>query len=197
MNRFTELLGNKWDLGKEQSKATNNICAWIYAFELLALKKEFFTLEVNGKSVGFTGYRFYDQRKTFLSFCYAKIAVLLSLLPCIKSRKGLKEYKDSYSEITPKSVKSSHNAELLMIIVDPKEQGKGYGHQLINYVKNRIKEIDPADLYLETDDSCQLSFYEKQGCKVVTKVPVYQDGVLKENAYLLKVPYSKEAICKR
>lgn len=35
MKQAVKLLANEWNLGKKESGATGNICAWIYLFTIL------------------------------------------------------------------------------------------------------------------------------------------------------------------
>lgn len=188
---FTELLGKKWDLGKDQSKATNNICAWIYAFELFSWSKKFFTLEIDGNAQGFVGYQLYGEKKSFVNRVYQVIAWIATYMPAVKNRQGLIDYKNEYQAITPKELKVRGNADLTLLIVDEKMQGKGYGKELVSFVKNELSQ-QANTLFIETDDSCNLKFYEKQGCQIERKIPIYKNNAFLENAYLLKVSPSKK-----
>ena len=49
MKQAVKLLGNEWNLGKKESGATNNICAWIYLMEILKETEQFVYYKENGK----------------------------------------------------------------------------------------------------------------------------------------------------
>ena len=56
MKQAVNLLSKEWNLGKKESGATNDICAWIYLMTILEETEQFIYYRENGKLLGFAGY---------------------------------------------------------------------------------------------------------------------------------------------
>ena len=66
MKQAVLLLSKEWNLGKKESGATNNICAWIYLMEILEETEQFVYYKENGKLLGFAGYSNKSSQKHIL-----------------------------------------------------------------------------------------------------------------------------------
>ena len=56
MKQAVNLLAKEWNLGKKESGAEGNICAWIYLIDVLEESEEIVTYKEGKKLVGFCGY---------------------------------------------------------------------------------------------------------------------------------------------
>ena len=56
MKQAVNLLAEEWNLGKRESEAEGNICAWIYLIDLLEESEKIVTYKDEKKLVGFCGY---------------------------------------------------------------------------------------------------------------------------------------------
>lgn len=168
------LLGKEWDSGKKQSKAKGNICAWIYAFELLSYDTETFTCEENGEIAGFIGYTAFPFKWSLKKLIYFMLYKLLFFSPSIKNSKRLKEYYDYYDYISDElQIKS--NCSLNILIVDSNFRGRHLGQQLFDFIVDRTKKLGITNLLIATDDSCSVEFYVKNNC-----VKIKDIGTLRE-----------------
>ena len=56
MKQAVKLLENEWNLGKKESGAKSNICAWIYLLSVLEESERIITYKEGKKLIGFAGY---------------------------------------------------------------------------------------------------------------------------------------------
>ena len=56
MKQAVRLLSNEWNLGKKETQANTDICAWIYLMEVLEESEKIITYKENNKLIGFCGY---------------------------------------------------------------------------------------------------------------------------------------------
>lgn len=167
MKKAVKLLGYEWDLGKKESGANGNICAWIYLFEILGDSEKIVYYIENKKLIGFCGYSKYNSkkyklRKTFYRF----IKVLLMNSRKIKNKQGIKTYYNNY-EYTPKELVNYFDGEISILIVDNSYRGKGIGKKLLLKTFDKARFDNMKNLKILTDESCSYSFYEHLGCQRV------------------------------
>lgn len=194
MKQAVKLLGNEWNLGKKESGATNNICAWIYLMEILKETEQFVYYKENGKLLGFAGYSKNSSKKKLLKKkFYAFIKNRLYKSKSIKDLNALHEYEKNY-DYMPEDLKNKFDGEISMLIIDTNLRGKGIGKKLLLDLFELAKKDNVKNLYIYTDDSCSYHIYETLGCKKIyeTIVENKEYGKLgkisKEHAYV----YSKE-----
>ena len=80
MRKAVEILGKEWNLGKKESGAEGNICAWIYLMEILEESEKIITYKENGELVGFCGYAKWNSKKHLLRKKLAKIILVIIIL---------------------------------------------------------------------------------------------------------------------
>ena len=56
MKQAVKLLSKEWNLGKKESGATNDICAWIYLIDILEESERIVKYKDKNKLIGFCGY---------------------------------------------------------------------------------------------------------------------------------------------
>lgn len=186
---FVNMLGNEWNLGKRQSCTKGNVCSWLYAYWILADAHRIYTYEKNGKAVGFVGYDAYKRPKTLKQYFFLFMFNFLRLHPFIIYPKKLDEYYDKY-EYVPEEMKILGNSGLSIIIVDKKYRGKGIGYKLFEFIVQQAKRDGIKKILIETDESCNVNFYEKLGCKKIKEVGIFDEqgtGQLNEHAYLYEM----------
>lgn len=66
MKQAVKLLAEEWNLGKEECRATGNICAWIYLINILAESEKMQLIKENDRLIGFGGYSKKNSRKHLL-----------------------------------------------------------------------------------------------------------------------------------
>ena len=194
MKQAVNLLGKEWNLGKKESGATGNICAWIYLMEVLEETERFVYYRENGKLLGFAGYSNKNTRKhKFQKKLYTLVKNILYKSKKIKDLNALHEYENNY-DYMPQDMKSKFDGEITMLIIDSNLRGKGIGKKLLSDVFELAKKDNIKNLSIYTDDSCSYYIYEHLGCNrmyettVENKEPGKLGCVSKEQAYI----YSKE-----
>lgn len=194
MKQAVKLLGNEWNLGKKESGATNNICAWIYLMEILKETEQFVYYKENGKLLGFAGYSKNSSKKKLLKKkFYTFIKNRLYKSKSIKDLNALHEYEKNY-DYMPEDLKNKFDGEISMLIIDTNLRGKGIGKKLLLDLFELAKKDNVKNLYIYTDDSCSYHIYETLGCKKIYETIVENKEygklgkITKEHAYV----YSKE-----
>lgn len=186
MRKFVEMLGKEWNLGKRQSCTKGNVCAWLYAFWILADAKHMYTYEKNNKAVGFCGFGAYQHPLNIRQRMYLMLFNLYRLHPLIIYPKKLDDYYERY-EYVPEQLKTPGNGSLSVILVDPKYRGKGIGRKLFEFVISQAEKSGVKKIIIETDESCNVNFYEKLGCKKIKDVGLFDEqgsGQVTEHAFL-------------
>ena len=194
MKQAVNLLGREWNLGKKESGAIGDICAWIYLMEVLEETERFVYYRENGKLLGFAGYSKINSKKHRLrKKFYIFVKNRLYKSKKIKNLEALHEYENNY-DYMPQDMKSKFDGEVSMLIIDSSLRGKGIGKKLLSDVFELAKKDNIKNLSIYTDDSCSYYIYEVLGCKrmyettVENKEPGKLGCVSKEQAYI----YSKE-----
>lgn len=190
MKQAVALFEKEWNLGKKESGATSNICAWIYLMEVLEQTEQFVYYRENGKMLGFAGYsnknsKKHKLRKRFYTFIKNRLYKSKN----IKDLNALHEYEDNYDYL-PDELKNKYDGEVSMIILDSSLRGKGIGKKLLSEVFELAKKDNINSLYILTDDSCSYYIYESLGCKKVYEVIVENKeygklgNISRESAYV-------------
>ena len=194
MKEAVKLLKNEWNLGKKESGATNDICAWIYLMEILEETEQFVYYREKNKLLGFAGYSKVNSRKHRLrKQFYTFIKNRLYKSKSIKDLKALHEYENNY-DYMPENLKNKFDGQLSIIIIDPKLRGKGIGKRLLSDIFELAKKDNIKNLYIYTDDSCSYYIYETLGCNRIYETIVKNKeygklpSVIEEHAYI----YEKE-----
>lgn len=172
MKQAVKLLENEWNLGKKESGAKSNICAWIYLMNILEETEEFVYYRENGKMLGFAGYSKDSSNKHKLKKkFYTFIKNRLYRSKKIKDIKALHEYEDNYYYV-PDELKGYFDGELSILIIDKKIRGKGIGKKLLSEVFELAKKDNMKNLQILTDDACNYRIYETLGCKKIYETVV-------------------------
>ena len=192
MKQAVNLLGREWNLGKKESGAIGDICAWIYLMEVLEETEQFVYYRENGKLLGFAGYSKINSKKHRLrKKFYIFVKNRLYKSKKIKNLKALHEYENNY-DYMPQDMKSKFDGEVSMLIIDSSLRGKGIGKKLLSDVFELAKKDNIKNLSIYTDDSCSYYIYEALGCKriyettVENKEPGKLGCVSKEQAYIYR-----------
>lgn len=56
MKQAVKLLSKEWNLGKKEAGADNDICAWIYLFDVLQESEKIIKYKDGNKLIGFCGF---------------------------------------------------------------------------------------------------------------------------------------------
>ena len=167
MKQAVKLLSNEWNLGKKESGATNDICAWIYLMGILEETEQFVYYRENGKMMGFAGYSKKSSKKQKLKKrFYTFIKKMLYKNKSINDLKGLHEYENNY-DYMPDELKNNYDGEVSMLIIDQSLRGQGIGKKLLSELFEIAKKDNVKKLYIYTDDACNFYIYEKLGCQKV------------------------------
>lgn len=193
MKQAAVLLGNEWNLGKNESKSDGNICAWIYLFEILAVSEEIITYKEKNKLIGFCGYSKRNSNKFLLrKKFYNIIKKLLFKNKNIKNKEALRQYYNNYDYL-PEYLENEYDGEISILIVDKNYREKGIGKELLSKIFEKAKKNNLRKLYILSDESCSYKFYEKCGCIKVYETNVYN----KEKGKLEKVLIEKAFVYER
>ena len=134
MKQAVKLLSKEWNLGKKEAGADNDICAWIYLFDVLQESERIIKYKDGNKLIGFCGYSKEYSNKHKLSkmfYCFVKNRLYKS--KSIKNLKAFKEYENNYNYI-PEELKNHFDGEVSILIVDEDYRGKKIGK---NYVRRQ------------------------------------------------------------
>lgn len=167
MKYAVKLLESEWNLGKKESGASGNICAWIYLMGILEETEQFVYYRKNGKLIGFTGYSKSNSKRHILKKkLYSFIKKQLYKSKKIKDLNALKNYEHNYNYL-PGDMKNYFDGEVSILILDKSYRGKGIGKELLLQVFDLAKKDGMKNLQILTDESCSWQFYEKLGCKKI------------------------------
>jgi GNAT superfamily N-acetyltransferase len=167
MKQAVKLLANEWNLGKKESGATGNICAWIYLFTILEESEKIVTYKDGRKLVGFCGYSRNNSKKhLFKKKFYTIVKNKLYKNKNIKDLHALKQYENNYDYL-PKELENYFDGEVSILLVDKNYRGKSIGKKLLLEVFNLAKKDNMKNLQILTDESCNFKFYENCGCKKI------------------------------
>ena len=167
MKQAVKLLANEWNLGKKESGATGNICAWIYLFTILEESEKIVTYKDGRKLVGFCGYSRNNSKKhLFKKKFYTIVKNKLYKNKNIKDLHALKQYENNYDYL-PKELENYFDGEVSILLVDKNYRGKSIGKKLLLEVFNLAKKDNMKNLQILTDESCNYKFYENCGCKKI------------------------------
>ena len=167
MKQAVKLLSKEWNLGKKEAGADNDICAWIYLFDVLQESEKIIKYKDGSKLIGFCGYSKECSNKHKLSKkFYGSVKNRLYKSKSIKNLKAFKEYENNYNYI-PEELKNHFDGEVSILIVDEDYRGKKIGKKLLLDVFELAKKDNMKNIQIVTDESCNYKFYESLGCKKV------------------------------
>ena len=167
MKQAVKLLSKEWNLGKKEAGADNDICAWIYLFDVLQESEKIIKYKYGSKLIGFCGYSKECSNKNKLSKkFYGFVKNRLYKSKSIKNLKAFKEYENNYNYI-PEKLKNHFDGEVSILIVDEDYRGKKIGKKLLLDVFELAKKDNMKNIQIVTDESCNYKFYESLGCKKV------------------------------
>ena len=167
MKQAVNLLAEEWNLGKRESEAEGNICAWIYLIDLLEESEKIVTYKDEKKLVGFCGYSNKSSHKRLIKRkIYKTIGNILRKSKKIKDKEGFNQYENNYDYV-PKELENYFDGEVSILIVDKKYRGKKIGKKLLLDIFELAKKDNMKNLQIVTDESCNYKFYENLGCKKV------------------------------
>lgn len=186
LSEFAQMLGEQWDLGKSSSQAEGQICAVIYLLDILKESSELLAASDGGELLAVAGYFKTSSKKSFLR---RKLSTLLQkiawLSPKIKNKEALKKYYETY-EVIPEDMKKNFDCELSILIAKNKVRGKGIGSKIFNTICELAKKDGCKNMFIETDDSCTHTFYERNGCTKFFEKEVVNGELGSEQAYVFE-----------
>lgn len=167
MKQAVNLLAEEWNLGKKESEAEGNICAWIYLIDLLEESEKIVTYKDGKKLVGFCGYsNKSSHRRLIKRKIYKTIDNILRKSKKIKDKEGFNQYENNYDYV-PKELENYFDGEVSILIVDKNYRGQKIGEKLLLEVFKMAKKDNMKKLQILTDESCNYHFYEKCGCQKI------------------------------
>ena len=173
MRQAVDILGKEWNLGKKESGAEGNICAWIYLMEILEESEKIITYKENGELIGFCGYAKWNSKKHLLRKKLSKIIKnRLMNSKKIKNKNAIKKYDENYGYYAPKEIQKKFDGEISILIVKKQYQNKGIGTNLLLEVFKLAKEDGLKKIQILTDESCNHKFYQKCNCKIIYKTKI-------------------------
>ena len=190
MKQAVKILANEWNLGKRESGATGDVCAWIYLFSVLEESERIVIYKDGRKLIGFAGYSKRNSKKHLLNKkIYGTIKNKLYKSKDIKDLNALKEYENNYDYL-PQELKDYFDGELSILIVDKDYRGKDIGRKLLQEVFTLANKDNMKNLQILTDESCNYKFYENCGCEKIYETIVKNQEygklgkTLKEKAFI-------------
>ncbi len=167
MKQAVKLLSKEWNLGKKEAGADNDICAWIYLFDVLQESERIIKYKDGNKLIGFCGYsKEYSNKHKLSKMFYGFVKNRLYKSKSIKNLKAFKEYENNYNYM-PDELKNYFDGEVSILIVDEDYRGKKIGKKLLLDVFELAKKDNMKNIQIVTDESCNYKFYESLGCKKV------------------------------
>lgn len=190
MKQVVDILYDEWNLGRKESGATGNICAWIYLMEILEESEKIITYKENNKIIGICGYSKNNSKKYRIrKALYRLIKHRLYKNKDIKDLDGLKKYYENYDYL-PKELEGYFDGEVSILIVHKNYRNKGIGKRLLEEVFKLAKKDNMTNLQILTDGACSYKFYEHCGCNKVYETVVINEETnklgnkLTDNAYV-------------
>lgn len=117
MKQAVKLLSKEWNLGKKEAWVDNDICAWIYLFDVLQESEKIIKYKDGSKLIGFCGYSKECSNKHKLSKkFYGFVKNRLYKSKSIKNLKAFKEYENNYNYI-PEELKNHFDGEVSILII--------------------------------------------------------------------------------
>jgi ribosomal protein S18 acetylase RimI-like enzyme len=163
---FVDIVHEEWDLGRKKSKAEGKICAWLYLFETLSTSNELIVCYNEDEIYGFAGYDNYRSNHKFIrKNIYEIVRKCLIRSKKIKDRKALYQYYETYDNLA-NELQDDFDGELSILIVNKKYRGKRIGQKLLEEICKRTKKKGLQNLRIETDDGCNVKFYETNNCNL-------------------------------
>lgn len=194
MQQAVDILGKEWNLGKKESGAEGNICAWIYLMEILEESERIISYKENGELVGFCGYAKWNSKKHLLRKKLAKIVKnRLMNSKKIKNKDAIKKYDENYGYYAPKEIEKKFDGEISILIVKKQYQNKGIGTKLLLEIFKLAKEDGLKKIQILTDESCNHKFYEKCNCKIIyeTKIQNLESNIVGNKKFETAYVYQK------
>ena len=140
MKQAVNLLAEEWNLGKKESEAEGNICAWIYLIDVLEESEKIVTYKDGKKLVGFCGYSKENSHKRLIKRkIYKTISNVLRKSKKIKNKEGFKLYENNYN-YEPKELENYFDGEVSILIVDKNDRGQKIGEKLLFEVFKMAKK---------------------------------------------------------
>ena len=195
MKQAVEILDKEWNLGKKESGAEGNICAWIYLMEILEESEKIITYKEDGELIGFCGYAKWNSKKHLLRKKLAKIIKnRLMNSKNIKNKNAIKKYYENYGYYAPKEIEKKFDGEISILIVKKQYQNKGIGTKLLLEVFKLAKEDGLKKIQILTDESCNYKFYKKCNCEIVyeTKIQNIESSIVGNKRFETAYVYEKE-----
>ncbi|MCL2629160.1 MAG: hypothetical protein FWD33_00470 [Alphaproteobacteria bacterium] len=164
--KLAKMIGRQWDLGKKAT-GKSGTCDYLYAFEIIMRTNEFIKIRENGKTVGFAGVEIYGSRRAPIQRFISKIMfnIIVAIQPR-KIRKLIKRYYAAYDYL-PKKFEGQFDSDETIIIISQGARRKGFGNALFNKLCDISKKHNARNLRIDTDDSCGVDFYIKNGCREI------------------------------
>ena len=184
MKQAVKLLSKEWNLGKKESGADDDICAWIYLFDILEESEKIIKYKDRNKLIGFCGYSKNDSKKHRISKTFYKfVKKMLYKSKSIKDLNAFKDYENNYNYV-PEEFNNYFDGEVSILIVDKNYRGNKIGKKMLLEIFELAKKDNMKNLQIVTDESCNYKFYEGVGCKKVyeTLIENKETGKL-ENKY--------------
>lgn len=184
MKQAVKLLSKEWNLGKKESGADDDICAWIYLFDILEESEKIIKYKDRNKLIGFCGYSKNDSKKHRISKTFYKfVKKMLYKSKSIKDLNAFKNYENNYNYV-PEEFNNYFDGEVSILIVDKNYRGNKIGKKMLLEIFELAKKDNMKNLQIVTDESCNYKFYEGVGCKKVyeTLIENKETGKL-ENKY--------------
>ena len=102
---------------------------------------------------------------------FKMLGVCLRLFP--QCKEGLKVhdlYTYNYTKLQQVYPTNKYDAEIVLLIIDSKLQGKGLGRKLIDFAIEKERKEKSQNVFLLTDTSCNYKFYDALKFKQVAKL---------------------------
>lgn len=167
------LLHRIWfEYGDPKKQFFNKIFAAHYFLYSLKRSSDAYFIIENNEVAGFvlTKQKSKNPRFFMAKVVFKMLGAFLRLFP--QCKEGLKVhdlYAYNYAKLQQAYPTDKYDAEIVLLIVDPKVQGKGLGRKLVDYVIESVRKDDAQNIFLLTDTSCNYKFYDVLQFKQVAK----------------------------
>nr|WP_294566081.1 GNAT family N-acetyltransferase [uncultured Succinatimonas sp.] len=161
-----------FEYGEPKKQFFNKLLAVHYFLYCLKRSSNAYCITDRNAVAGFILLKLKSKKPRFFMSkpLFKVLGVFLSLFAqCSEGLKVHALYAYNYAKLQQDYPTEKYDAEIVLLIIDPKLQGKGLGKKLIDFAIKKVRKEGAQNVFLLTDTSCNYKFYDLLMFKKVAK----------------------------